>query len=285
MKPTVSDRSTRGRVAGTSGRTVVSSVANSAIGDAGPRCRSARASASTCRRWCSRPARRGSCRGGGRAGSAARRPSPPSSPGQLGDAIADLAAVELQARLPAPLPPMPPRCRSFPLPCSRRRGTMYWSRTISTCALAARERAWRRKISRMTAVRSQHLDAGRLLQIARLRRRDVVIDQHRLNRRRPGRPSDASSSAGGRSSSSLPLRRSRRRSPRGRRLFVVFVRLRPRQSARRCGRPGACSSASFPLPNSAAGCNVLRRWVTVATTFTPSVRPNRRSSAIDAAKA
>ena len=29
MKPTVSDSSTRGRVAGTSGRTVVSSVANS----------------------------------------------------------------------------------------------------------------------------------------------------------------------------------------------------------------------------------------------------------------
>ena len=57
---------------------------------------------------------------------------------------------------PAPLPPMPPRWRSSPLarPCSRRRGARYCRRTISTWALAARERAWRRKISRMTAVRS-----------------------------------------------------------------------------------------------------------------------------------
>ena len=78
---------------------------------------------------------------------------------------------------PAPLPPMPPRWRSRPLPDSRRRGTRYCRRTISTCALAVRERACRRKISRMTAVRSRHLEAGRLFEIAGLRRGDVVIDQ------------------------------------------------------------------------------------------------------------
>ena len=49
---------------------------------------------------------------------------------------------------------MPPRCRSLPIACSRKRGAMYWRRTISTCALAARDRACRWKISRITAVRS-----------------------------------------------------------------------------------------------------------------------------------
>ena len=181
---------------------------------------------------------------------------------------------------PAPLPPMPPRWRSFPLPCSRRRGTMYWRRTISTCAFAARERAWRRKISRMTAVRSS---TSTPVAFSRLRACDgemswststASIGAARRPLRRPSRSI-------GRSSISPPSSSSASLAP-------ASPRLSSSSSPAICAavRPAsACSSASLPLPSSAAGCSVLRRWVTVATTSTPSVRPRRRSSAIDAAKA
>ena len=90
---------------------------------------------------------------------------------------------------PAPLPPTPPRWRSAPACASRRRGAMYASRAISTCMRASRVRAWRWKIDRITIDAVEHLRAGRALQVAHLRRREVVVDEHDAGSGRIGRGS------------------------------------------------------------------------------------------------
>ena len=70
---------------------------------------------------------------------------------QLGDAVADLAAIELEADLAGARTPAAARRRADD---SRRRGATYFSRAISTCSFASRLRAWRWKISTITPVRS-----------------------------------------------------------------------------------------------------------------------------------
>ena len=141
MKPTVSDSSTRGRVAGTQRPHGRVQRREQLVGDVAPRCRSARASASTCRRWCSRPARPRlmSLRAGAlRALLLGQRAS-----SRVSSAMRSriLRRSSSSADSPAPLPPMPPRCRSLPLGLPRAgAGPGTAAATISTWALAARER-------------------------------------------------------------------------------------------------------------------------------------------------
>ena len=102
------------------------------------------------------------------------------SRGQLGDAVADLAAVELQAAIrPRPCR----RCRRAgdPCPCAallaQARDQVLQADDLDLGLGGARARV---AVEDLQDDRGavEHLDAGRLLEVARLRRRDVVIDQH-----------------------------------------------------------------------------------------------------------
>jgi len=119
------------------------------------RCPSARASAWTCRRWCNptRATRRRSWRRDRWVTRSASMWTAPRAARRCGPGPSGRSSSRCVS--PTPLPPMPPCCRA-PLPffISRSRGAMYASRTISTWARASRLRAWRWKISRITAVRS-----------------------------------------------------------------------------------------------------------------------------------
>ena len=151
---------------------------------------------------------------------------------------------------------MPPRWRSFPLPASRRRGAMYCRRTISTWALAARERAWRRKISRITAVRSSTSTPVAFSRLRACDGRDVVIDQHRLD----GPPARQRRPAGVRG----PRRRPRwRSSPSSPSSSSLRPRPRHRRSPRRCDR-------SAPAARPACRCRTALPDATSCAAGSPS---------------
>jgi hypothetical protein len=121
---------------------------------------------------------------------------------ELGDAVADLALVELERRLArASADACRAPCAAGGLAEPRR---VYLRRAISTWSLASRLFAWRWKISTMTPVRSSTSHAGRALEVARLAGGDLVIDGHELDR---GRSSEVSPS------SLVARRRRRRRAP------------------------------------------------------------------------
>ncbi len=225
-----------------------------------PRCRSARASASTCRRWCSRPAPPGSCRGGGRAGSAAPRPArrARASARRSGRGSSGGPAPGSTRRRPCR------RCRRAggPSPCraSRSRGARYCRRTISTWALAARERAWRWKISRMTAVRSS---TSTPVAFSRLRACDGVISWSTSTAVIDGSPHGSRDGSPCRLPDASP----------------------EASSGRSFAASSVFSSSSLPLPITVAVSSDCRFWMTVAAMVTPSVFPSRPSSATEAAKA
>ena len=184
---------------------------------------------------------------------------------------------------PAPLPPMPPRWRSRPLPDSRRRGTRYCRRRAPTWALATRERGGRRKGARMTAVRSMTFDARRLLDVVRLRGRDVVID---------GATSMGASFGGAGRVVVVSCARPRRRHPRPlawrrpRELRLSRRRPHSRRHRPRGAPRERLQDGELAAPITVAGCTWARFGVTVATTSRPSVRARRPSfSATDCGNA
>ena len=89
---------------------------------------------------------------------------------------------------PAPLPPMPPRWRSLPLPgLAQARRQVLQAHDLDLRLGGARAGVAVEDLEDHGGA-VQHLDAGRLLEVARLRRGDLVIDQHRVDRRGQASP-------------------------------------------------------------------------------------------------
>ena len=135
---------------------------------------------------------------------------------------------------PAPLPPIPPRWRSFPLPrLAQPRNHVLQPHDLDLGLGGARTRVPAEDLQDDRGP-VQHLDAGLLLEVPGLRRRDVVIDQHRLDLLA---------------------------SPRRRRPQRLHPRppARPRLPRRAVRTPiSVFSSPSFPLPTTAAGSSDSR---------------------------
>ena len=114
-----------------------------------------------------------------------------SSRAELGDAIADLAAIELQARLARPLAADAAALAILALSLLAQARNQVLQPDDLDLRLGGARAGVAAKDLQDHGRPVQHLDPGRLLQVARLRRRDVVVDQHRLDRRRrrhaPGR--------------------------------------------------------------------------------------------------
>ena len=66
------------------------------------------------------------------------------------------------------------------------RGSRYWSCASSTCSLPSRLRARCAKMSRMSALRSMTLRLSALLEVALLRRRELVVEDDDVGRRLVG---------------------------------------------------------------------------------------------------
>jgi hypothetical protein len=177
MKPTVSETRMRGTVSGWRARTVVSSVANSLSSDQHAAAGEQRASTRTCRRWCSRPARPSRARGaacGACRRRARSRPAPRAAP-RCGRAPCG-GRARASSR-PAPRPPMPPPCRSAPAALAQPRRQVREPRDLDLEArLAAARMALEDREDHRGAV--EHLGAGRALEVAGLRGRQVVVDEH-----------------------------------------------------------------------------------------------------------
>ena len=82
---------------------------------------------------------------------------------------------------PGPRVPMPPPSRDSSGPAPISRGSRYFSCASSTCSLPSRVRARRAKMSRISCVRSTTLQRQALLQLAQLRRRQLVVEDDEVD--------------------------------------------------------------------------------------------------------
>ena len=76
---------------------------------------------------------------------------------------------------------MPPPRRDSAVPEPASRGSRYLSCASSTCHLPSRVRARRAKMSRISCVRSTTLRSRRVLEMAQLRRRQLVVDDDHVD--------------------------------------------------------------------------------------------------------
>ena len=171
---------------------------------------------------------------------------------------------------PAPLPPTPPRCRPCAADCrlAQARREVAQARDLDLRARFARARVAMEDLQdHHRAI--QHLAAGRLLEVARLRRRYLVIDQHEL-----GAP-------GFRAGRGLPCFTVLRLAVVGDASFARFaasvaplaiVRSHPLAFTKRRISP------RFPMPRSAAESNLSRFCMNVPTTWKPTIFASWRSS-------
>ena len=158
---------------------------------------------------------------------------------------------------PGPRVPMPPPRRDSQSPEPTSRGIRYFSCASSTCSWPSRVRARRAKMSRISCVRSRTRELRLLLEIAQLRRAQLVVDDDEVDvqlgarLRRACRPCRARGRAPGSGAGRSCTRRRTTSAP--------AARASPSSSSRLCS---AAARVTTPVasPTSAARCRPRSPW-------------------------